>query len=158
MIQPDPLTAVYTERAHLVAALSKLFPASIEDDPREPDWAVCLIDLPTGQVSWHIAHVNLYLFSHLPRHAGRVWDGHTDYDKYRRLDALAGYWAWPNPTLSPAEQFRREYQNDPEPTGIPDSHCTYDAPTPGWCNKCGRKHDGQQPQFRFGTSWNKKDG
>ncbi len=84
--------SVYTERAHLVAALSKLYPSSIEQhvgEDWEDDWRnVCFIDLPTGQVSWHIALDDLHLYSHLARDAGRTWDGHTDEEKYRRLDAL----------------------------------------------------------------------
>ncbi|GGR31318.1 WDGH domain-containing protein [Deinococcus ruber] len=92
-----PLDAVYRERAHLTAALSKLFPASLEDhipaegEEWDPDWTtVLIVDLPTGQVSWHIASWDLELFAHLPRNAGRVWDGHTTPEKYARLDALEG--------------------------------------------------------------------
>lgn len=80
---------LYHERAQLVAALSKLFPASIEDDPSDPEWPVAYIDLPTGQVSWHIAPDDMYLFSHLPQSQGlRVWDEHDTPEKYRRLNAL----------------------------------------------------------------------
>lgn len=84
----NAMTALYTERAQLVAALSKCFPASLEADPAEPDWPVCLIDLPSGQVSWHIASGDLHLFDHLPRNAGRAWDGHDTPTKYARLNAL----------------------------------------------------------------------
>lgn len=79
---------LYRERAQLAAALSKVFPASLEIDPADPDWMVCIIDLPTGQVSWHIALTDLDLFQHLPRDAGRVWDGHSTELKYMRLFAL----------------------------------------------------------------------
>lgn len=84
---------LYRERAHLVAALSKLFPASLEHDPAEPEWPVCIIDLPTGQASWHIAPSDVELFAHLNRSVGRVWDGHTTQEKYARLDGLfVGGW------------------------------------------------------------------
>lgn len=90
------IDAVYTERAHLVAALSKLFPSSLEQHEHkegedwDADWLnVVFIDLPTGQVSWHIALTDLRLFDHLPRNAGRKWDGHTTPEKYARLDALS---------------------------------------------------------------------
>lgn len=79
---------LYRERAQLVAALSKVFPASVDRDPAEPEWFVVFIDLPTGQVSWHIAPADLPLFDHLPRYTGRVWDGHTTPEKYERLNAL----------------------------------------------------------------------
>jgi len=113
------LDGVYSERAHLVAALSKLWPASIEQHDGE-DWDdqwrnVVIIDLPTGQVSWHIAPADLDLFAHLPRDAGRVWDGHTTGEKYDRLDDLAELdivtlldaigWAR-NSTVSPVDLVR----------------------------------------------------
>lgn len=111
------INAVYTERAHLVAALSKLFPASLEDhipaegEAWDEDWTtVVLIDLPTGQASWHVARWDLHLFAHLKRGQGRVWDGHSTPEKYARLDALTGYWAWPNPELTahlPEDVFRK---------------------------------------------------
>lgn len=82
----------YSERNKLVAALSKLFPASLEPHVGEdwgPEWLwVCFIDLPGGQVSWHVMTSELSWFAHLPRNAGRVWDLHDTEEKYRRLDAL----------------------------------------------------------------------
>lgn len=78
---------LYTERAALVAALSKLFSASLETDPAQPNWPVCIIDLPTGQVSWHVAPQDLPLFEHLPT-GQREWDGHSTSEKYARLAAL----------------------------------------------------------------------
>jgi hypothetical protein len=83
----------YAERNQLVAALSKLFPASLERHPEnesyEDDWRwIVFIDLPTGQVCWHIHDSELPLFAHLPRNAGRQWDGHDHEEKYRRLAAL----------------------------------------------------------------------
>lgn len=84
----------YAERNHLVAALSKLYPASLERHPEEDktwedDWRwVVFVDLPTGQASWHIHDSELPQFAHLPRHAGRRWDGHTTTEKYARLAAL----------------------------------------------------------------------
>ncbi len=84
----------YSERNKLVAALSKLFPASLETHPEsdltwENDWRwIVFINLPTGQVSWHIHDSELPQFSHLYRICGRVWDGHTTEEKYARLAAL----------------------------------------------------------------------
>lgn len=42
-------------------------------DPIEPEWPAIYIELPTGQVSWH-----------LPVHAV-AWDGHTTEEKYARI-------------------------------------------------------------------------
>lgn len=82
----------YSERNQLVAAFSKLFPASLErhvGDPWEDDWRwIVFIDLPTGQATWHIHDTELPRFDHLPRLAGRTWDGHTTEQKYDRLAAL----------------------------------------------------------------------
>lgn len=84
----------YKERNLLVAALSKLFPASLERHPEddlewEDDWRwVVFIQLPEGQATWHIHDSHLAFFDHLPRYEGRVWDEHTTEEKYRRLAML----------------------------------------------------------------------
>lgn len=44
-------------------------------DPKEPDWPVAFIELPEGQVSWH-----------LPPYPG-TWDGHTTEEKLARVEA-----------------------------------------------------------------------
>lgn len=43
-------------------------------DPKEPQWPVAYIELPTGQVSWH-----------MPEHV-EPWDEHTTEQKYARVD------------------------------------------------------------------------
>lgn len=54
-------------------------------DPWEDDWRnIVFIDLPAGQVSWHIHDSELYLFAFLPPYKGK-WDGHTTEEKYGRL-------------------------------------------------------------------------
>jgi hypothetical protein len=50
--------------------------AGIQIDPAAPDWPVAFVDLPTGQVSWH-----------LPQYAG-TYDLHSTPDKYERIAAL----------------------------------------------------------------------
>jgi hypothetical protein len=47
-------------------------------DPAEPDWPVAYIELPTGQVSWH-----------MPAHK-REFDGHSSPEKYQRINAWIG--------------------------------------------------------------------
>ena len=82
-------SSVYRERAHLVAALAKLFPSCAKPDSENDGWAIVYITLPTGQVSWHIAPDDLELFTHtLARTTHIEWDGHDTEEKYRRLDAL----------------------------------------------------------------------
>ena len=89
----------YTERNMLVAALSKLFPASLErhiGEDWDPDWAwVVIIDLPTGQISFHIPTSEMRFFDHLPREVGRTWDGHTTPEKYGRLFELKPLFIYP---------------------------------------------------------------
>lgn len=81
----------YAERNQLVAGLSKLYPAGQKKTAIEgwdETWHNCIyIDLPTGQVSWHIHDNEMAQFVHLPPYAGE-WDGHDTPEKYRRLAAL----------------------------------------------------------------------
>lgn len=44
-------------------------------DPEEPDWPAVYIELPTGQVSWH-----------MPAHP-TPYDGHSTPEKYARIRA-----------------------------------------------------------------------
>jgi hypothetical protein len=65
----------YDRRNELVSeavctALSLGLATGYSDDPKEPGWVVTYIELPTGQVSWH-----------LPSY---IWDGHTTQEKYAR--------------------------------------------------------------------------
>lgn len=60
----------YHERDMLVCALTKLFPAYLarhsEEEEWEDDWRwIVYIDLPTGQVSWHIHDSERPMFDHL---------------------------------------------------------------------------------------------
>ena len=48
--------------------------AGVRIDPKEQEWPVVFIDLPTGQVSWHI------------KQYGNEWDGHSTDEKYKRCD------------------------------------------------------------------------
>jgi len=79
---------VYWERNQLVLALTKLYKSWSSIEPQEPEWLIIFIELPTGQVSWHVpkAEYDQY-FSHLPVEPN-VWDGHTTEEKYDRLRAL----------------------------------------------------------------------
>ena len=82
----------YTERNRLVALLAAMFPSSIERQPDgdwDEDWrSVVYVDLPKGQASWHIHESDLWLFAHVPRGQGRVWDGTDTNQKHRNIEAL----------------------------------------------------------------------
>lgn len=69
----------YAERneyiLHALSAAKDLgFKAGLWLDAKEPNWPVVYIELPTGQVSWHI-----------PFDENR-WDGHSTEEKYRRIE------------------------------------------------------------------------
>lgn len=61
--------------AALVVAAILRYPYGVRIDPENPEWAVVFIELPTGQVSWH-----------LPQHI-HPWDGHTTAEKFQRIAA-----------------------------------------------------------------------
>ena len=62
----------------LVLALAEGLEAGVRIDPNEPSWPVVYIELPTGQVSWH-----------MPEHQ-TTWDGHDTDEKYRRVREYVG--------------------------------------------------------------------
>jgi hypothetical protein len=88
--------AAYQERAAVVAALSKCFPAHLTrhevgiGESWDEDWRtiVCIhFPDPTGQCTWHIHDSEVALFSHLEV-TENDWDGHTTEEKYARLAVL----------------------------------------------------------------------
>ena len=88
--QDAQLTAVYRERAALVAFLARQFPSYITTDSGTPDWPVVIIETPKGQMSWHIAREDMPLFNGTQIEASDEvkWDGHTTEEKYERLQQL----------------------------------------------------------------------
>lgn len=54
------------------------YKAGTRIDPAEPEWPVLLIQLPTGQVSFHIPQFP------------DPWDGHDTAEKWRRVRAYIG--------------------------------------------------------------------
>ncbi len=77
----------YLDRNLAVMALAKLakqkgYPVGIMLDPCEPDWPVIMIDLPTGQVGWHVPESEL--LGIWPKYPGK-WDGHTLEQKRQRI-------------------------------------------------------------------------
>jgi hypothetical protein len=85
----DPQTsALYRERAHLVAALCALRPSTMVPDPENAGWGIVYVAGVEGQMSWHIAPEDLELFRGVVRwQESFEWDGHTTEEKYRRLRA-----------------------------------------------------------------------
>lgn len=83
----------YQERAHVLAALSKCFPAHLTrhdegDLAWDNDWrTIVCVHFPVGQGCWHIHDSELSLFTHLKVEENH-WDGHTTKEKYDRLRTL----------------------------------------------------------------------
>jgi hypothetical protein len=100
--------AAYRERDRVVALVARMAISlgwraglrSHEPDPDptwDEDWKnVVLIDLPSGQVSWHYHDSERPLFASLPPYPDH-WDGHDTAEKYRRVEAAA---AQPPPDLA----------------------------------------------------------
>ncbi len=80
----------YLDRNLAVMALARLaqrqgYPVGILQDPAEPDWPVMMIDLPTGQVGWHIPQAELH--GDWPVYSGE-WDGHNLKQKRQRVKKM----------------------------------------------------------------------
>jgi len=85
----------YSERNQCVALIAKLAAQQGytigmgKHDPKDYNWEddwrnIVYIDLPTGQISWHIHDSELELFSQLPPYANG-WDGHSTDEKHQRM-------------------------------------------------------------------------
>lgn len=81
------LDEIYTERnllAQLVAALAQSLhmPVGQGIDPAQPAWPLIYVDLPTGQLSWHIPQHELVV--ELVRYPA-AWDGHSPEERQQRI-------------------------------------------------------------------------
>ena len=88
--QSSTLDDAYFDRNQAVMALGRMaqrlgYKVGLKEDPNEPDWPVLMIDLPTGQVGWHLPKDDVV--GDWPEYDGE-WDGHTLDEKRKRLDAF----------------------------------------------------------------------
>jgi hypothetical protein len=107
--------AIYRERNSVVAGFAYLAQRNGWDAYRtqhvdipnvqwDADWrTVIIIEIPTGQISWHVHDSDVDLFTHLPYREVSTYDGHTTEEKYRRLAALAKSPASVVPPVPPPE-------------------------------------------------------
>lgn len=88
----------YIERDRCVAAIAALatrlgwsaWIGKHVGEQWDDEWRnIVFINLPFGQVSWHIRDNELPWFAFLPSVPERTWDGHTTEQKYERLSHLA---------------------------------------------------------------------
>ena len=85
--QSDTLQEVYYDRNLVVMAFAKLaqargFQVGLRLDPDEPDWPVLMIDLPSGQVSWHLPAAEV--IGDWSEYTDE-WDSHTLVEKQERI-------------------------------------------------------------------------
>jgi hypothetical protein len=85
--QSSTLDDAYFDRNQAVMAMARLaqklgYPVGLRDDPDEPDWPVLMIDLPTGQVGWHLPKVEVN--GRWPSY-DKEWDGHSLAEKRDRI-------------------------------------------------------------------------
>lgn len=91
--------AAYEERTRVVALLLtfarrlgfRMGVGKHQDVPGEKwdrEWrTLVVVDLPTGQASWHVQEKLAYLFNHFPKYEPK-WDGHTTEEKYLRIERM----------------------------------------------------------------------
>ena len=85
--QSNSIEDAYLDRNLAVMALAKLaqkqgYQVGIMQDPQQPGWPVIMIDLPTGQVGWHLPKSEL--IGTWPEY-DQAWDGHNLKEKRQRL-------------------------------------------------------------------------
>ena len=94
------LDAVYAERDKCVALIARMAQAlgcnvglgehPSSDESWMDEWkTIVFVDLPTGQVSFHVHDSERAWFDGLPKYT-QPWDGHTTTEKYQRV--LAARW------------------------------------------------------------------
>lgn len=94
--QSSTLEDAYFDRNQAVQVLAAMAMAlghrvGLKADPEEPAWPVLYVDLPTGQVSWHLP-IEEVTIEDWPVYEG-AWDGHTLGTKRARITRfLAEYY------------------------------------------------------------------
>ena len=64
-----------------------------QENPEDPEWPILYVDLPTGQVSWHMPRSQRVLGPGALGEYPFKWDGHTVEEKRRRIaEYLAEWW------------------------------------------------------------------
>ena len=80
--EPDKAYVDRNLAVQVLAILAKQKWYQIGIRNREDDWPILYVDLPTGQVSWHIPKDEIVAF--FPDYPGE-WDGHDLKEKRDRL-------------------------------------------------------------------------
>ena len=96
-LESDSLSEAYFDRnqaAMLAASLAEQLGDGLcvgwKENPDDPDWPILYINLPQGQVSWHIPRSEMVDFGASQWYA--EWDGHDLAEKRRRIDTYLKDW------------------------------------------------------------------
>ena len=86
--QSSTLNDAYFDRNQAVMAMARMalqlgYRVGLKKDPKEPDWPVLMIDLPTGQVGYHLPIEEVV--GAWPEY-GDEWDGHSLAKKRERIE------------------------------------------------------------------------
>ena len=91
--ESNTLEEAYFDRNQVVLAFAKMCAENGLkvgwNSEKQPDWPVLLIDLPTGQVSWHIPREMAEPYEIFAVHP-MDWDGHDLQQKRERMNAFLG--------------------------------------------------------------------
>ena len=91
VFESSTLNDAYTDRNAAVLGMAKLaLQAGLVVGAKydDPEWPIVFIELPTGQVSWHIPIAEIR--RDLPMYA-KTWDGHTLEEKRQHMAAWLGW-------------------------------------------------------------------
>ena len=94
--ESDSLNEAYFDRnqAAMLAAVLAFevgYPAGWVENADDPDWPILMLELPTGQVSWHIPKEEIVEMG-LGEPWAACWDGHDLTEKRKRIaDYLEGW-------------------------------------------------------------------
>lgn len=91
--QSSTLNDAYFDRNQAVMAMARLalkqgWKVGLRIDPDDPEWPVLMIDLPTGQVGYHLPKNEI--IGEWPEYE-KEWDGHSLAEKRERIRKLLAY-------------------------------------------------------------------
>lgn len=83
----DKINEVYTERNMCVSLIVRMamahgFKTGVRPDK---DWPIVFVELPAGQVSWHIPETEFHKYFPSMNEYDGEYDRHTTEEKYRRV-------------------------------------------------------------------------
>ena len=93
--ESDTLQEAYRDRNLAVMALAQIcldngFKVGLNLNLDDPKWPILFIDLPDGQVSWHLPKDEI--IGSWPTYYG-PWDGHSLIEKQGRIEAFIRHYA-----------------------------------------------------------------